>query len=854
MGAVYLAVRDDDTFEKCVAIKFIRRAMDSARVREAFHVERRILARLEHPNIARVLDAGEAPDGTPYLVMEFVQGDDIATHAGKQGMSIRERVQLFVKVCDAVQYLHQNFVVHRDLKPGNILIDENGTPRLLDFGVAKILELPSLQDTLPPTLMRMMTPSYASPEQFRGETTGVPSDIYGLGAILYELLCGGPAFRLETTSMAEAERVVNAGLAEKPSTRALQHGRELRGDLDNIVLKAMRPNPRERYATAAGLAGDLNRYLRGEPVSARDYRAWERAWKFTCRHRTASLAAAAVAASLVAGVAMASFWVVRANREREVAVTQRHRAEVAMSEAALQTRAAIAARTLAESRMESELRTMSQVLTDVWKMHGLPGNDPGRRASLEKASRTLEQLRLESPANTQIQFLLGSVWHQLGHLMARDLGGPDNEKRGVQLLRQARTQLAELWQGGPPPAGTLAMLVETLTDLGHILTENRETLREGDAAYREAEQLSRAELKRAPGDASRLMLAEVLGCKVLASVQNSPGKMKPEEIHAYRTLLEKEYTNSPDPDRITELANIIAAEGKAYSALGQHKEALVQFETVLPLRQRALDLEPLDKGAISSLNATYSSLMAEHRALEGAGSASLEPLAEKMVALAERLSADPKDREGQIALSASLLRLGAARVLKGRMQEALEPEERGLGILRKLLAAGEKSVHLRRSFAGYSSTLANIYQYLKRPDDAMASLNEGLQVGEALARANDASPFTYYYTGNLLMDIARIHADRGNRDGVGLADRAVVWYQQAATVSPDPTFLAFHAEAVGRAAQVYAKLAGSSDSALAGKAREMAMRSLELASPLTPQQKLQWSATDQARVRALAVR
>jgi eukaryotic-like serine/threonine-protein kinase len=305
MGAVYLGVRADDTFEKKVAVKFVLRGLDSPLLRERFDSERRILARLEHPSIARLLDAGETPEGQPYLLLEYVEGKTIVEHAGAAALSVRERVDLIRRVCEAVQYAHQSLVVHRDIKPSNIMIDGSGAPKLLDFGIAKLID-PTGEAQAVATIFRLLTPDYASPEQIRGEPAGVASDVYSLGAVLYELLTDAPPFKLAGMTPADAERAITQTGAPKPSVRNPALRRQLNGDLDNIVLLAMRKDAKERYASVAAFAEDLSRYLDGRPVIARDYRAWQRAAKYVGRHRVPTLAATIVAASLVTGSVMAS--------------------------------------------------------------------------------------------------------------------------------------------------------------------------------------------------------------------------------------------------------------------------------------------------------------------------------------------------------------------------------------------------------------------------------------------------------------------------------------------------------------------------------------------------------------------
>jgi eukaryotic-like serine/threonine-protein kinase len=268
IGEVYEATRAKRQFEQQVAIKIIKRGMDTDFVRDRFTRERRILARLEHPHIARLIDGGATEDGLPYLVMEFVKGHAISEYCEANQLSINERLKLFRQVCAAVQFAHQNLVVHRDIKPSNILIGKDGVPKLLDFGIAKLLNLDPLTladaETRTVTEMRLMTPEYASPEQVHGKDITTASDIYSLGVVLYELLTGVRPHQFKTRSPFEIERAICDTETEKPSaavTRSTNAPAKLRkqlaGDLDNIVLMAMRKEPERRYQSVQQFSEDI---------------------------------------------------------------------------------------------------------------------------------------------------------------------------------------------------------------------------------------------------------------------------------------------------------------------------------------------------------------------------------------------------------------------------------------------------------------------------------------------------------------------------------------------------------------------------------------------------------------------
>lgn len=297
MGVVFLAVRDDGAFRKNVALKLLIPDQNAALFADRFRQERQVLAGLEHPNIARILDGGDAPNGAPYYVMEFVEGAPLDRYCDDNRLNVGERVKLFMQVCSAVHYLHENLVIHRDLKPSNILVAPGPTVKLLDFGIAKMTG-PVQADVTSPQ-MRFLTPNYASPEQYTGEPCTRASDIYSLGVILYVLLAGklpGPH------DLTAPSTNIREDIQRTPETVPQLRAR-LRGDLDHIVLKALQRNPANRYSTAAELASDLQRYLDGRPIIARSTPPHERLAKWARRNKPLAAASAAVMLAACAGAA-----------------------------------------------------------------------------------------------------------------------------------------------------------------------------------------------------------------------------------------------------------------------------------------------------------------------------------------------------------------------------------------------------------------------------------------------------------------------------------------------------------------------------------------------------------------------
>ncbi|BDC47805.1 hypothetical protein F183_A01210 [Bryobacterales bacterium F-183] len=434
MGVVYLAQREDG-FSRTVALKIIRKGMDTDFFLSRFQQEREILGSLDHPGIVRIVDAGSTEDGRPYLVMDFVDGVRIDTFC--EGRSLRERVALFIRVCAAVQHAHRNLIVHRDLKPGNILVTPDGQPKLLDFGIAKVLDQDDNEATS--ATIPIMTRQYASPEQVRGQRVNTSSDVYTLGLILYELVAEARPYDLKDMPVGQAEQVVcELDPPEASSVAPKSIAPQLRGDLDRILLMALRKEPERRYPSVEALAADLEKYLEGRPVSAqRDTFAY-RASKFIQRNRT-SVFAAGVMALLVAMGASSTLWQARiaakewARAEREAALAKANEAEAKRQQELAKQAAAEAVverdraeqkadeasrqRALAEARFR-DVRTMANSL--LFEIHAvirnLPGATEARKVLITRSLDTLRDLQREAGNDPGLQAEIAAGYEQLGQL------------------------------------------------------------------------------------------------------------------------------------------------------------------------------------------------------------------------------------------------------------------------------------------------------------------------------------------------------------------------------------------------------------------------------------------------------
>jgi eukaryotic-like serine/threonine-protein kinase len=423
MGAVYLARRADGKFEQTVAVKMLRREFNTDRLRRTFAREKDILAALSHPNIARLLDAGSTGDGIPYLVMEYVRGEPLDKFCHRRRLSLDARLTLFGKVCEAVAYAHRNLVVHRDIKPGNILVNENGEPKLLDFGISKLLGAGSA-DAAGVTQLGALTPLYASPEQVRGEPVTTASDVYSLGVVLFKVLTEELPYRAAEKTNGDLLREITESAPRLPSAAAQAPvtTSQLKGDLDNIILKSLSKEPARRYQTVEEFSADLRRFAEGLPVLARPATLSYRAAKFYGRNKVSVWAVALILISLCAGL-VAALWQARAAR------VQARIASEARAAAELET---VRVREQKE-RIEKTSRFMQSFLNYAnphWS--GLGSRDEGRtdftvREALQDVVTRMDTELADSPeVRADLHYTIGEVY-----------AGSGDAERAFQHLRQS---------------------------------------------------------------------------------------------------------------------------------------------------------------------------------------------------------------------------------------------------------------------------------------------------------------------------------------------------------------------------------------------------------------------------------
>jgi tetratricopeptide (TPR) repeat protein len=620
MGTVYLAVRDDDHYEKQVAIKVIRRGMDTDDMLHRFRNERQVLANLDHPYIASLLDGGAAPDGRPFLVMEFVRGAPLDVYCNEEKLDLRGRCRLFLKVCEAVAFAHRNLIVHRDLKPGNILVSNDGVPKLLDFGLSKLLNGESGGRTT--VTARPVTPEFASPEMIRAEQITTAADVYSLGAILYELLSGERAHRFVSQGFREVERVVCEVEPPLPSARAQTFRRQLQGDLDAIISMAMRKEPAARYATVDQFAADIERYLNGWPVTARHGDLAYRTRKFLRRNRAAIAVGGLLAGTLIAGATIASIEAkhaareqIRAEQQRQRAVESQTRAEASQREAEHQRQfaeeqrrqadwqrvTAETQRQLADRRFQQVRQLANKFLLEFHdSIAKLPGSTPARKMVVETGLRYYDTLVKEADRGTNRE-LLGEIaqgYTRLGDVQGNPYYASLGDLDGA--LASYRKALALREKISDSTAESVADHMRARVKVAQLLTvkgEVENAVSTLQAAIRSGEQFQTA-----------LAVKEALAQAYVAEgdLWNRTGDhAKSIEPYLKHLTLRKEMAQAHPGSPVSDISLAHTKLGDSYARLGRAEDALPHFRIVLPIDQKLAEGDPNSMPRLRKLYVDY---------------------------------------------------------------------------------------------------------------------------------------------------------------------------------------------------------------------------------------------------------
>jgi non-specific serine/threonine protein kinase/serine/threonine-protein kinase len=687
MGIVYEAERADDQFRKRVAIKLIKRGMDSDMILRRFRQERQILAALNHPNIAALLDGGVTDEGQPYLVMEYVDGQPINAFVAARGLHLRARLELFSGVCAAVHFAHQNLIVHRDLKPSNVLVTPDGAVKLLDFGVAKLLRT-DLDVTMPMTqgADRVLTPAYASPEQLRGESVTTASDVYSLGVILYELLAGKRPFEFGESSLEEVARVVSERVPSLPSETVLtgdtgnrdsrqRDARRIAGELDNIVLMAMRKEPSRRYSTAAALQDDIDRYLDGRPVVAQRDSAGYRMRKFVLRHKRAAVAAALLFVVLIGGLS-ATLW---------------------------QAREAFLARGVAEQRMR-DLHALTRTL--IFDVHNaiadLPGSTPARELVVERAMQYLDTLAAQSNNNVPLLRDAAEAYIQLAIVKGMPMGASTGDlAAGRAALEKARAIAARLVGSFPDDLvarRTLALAYEKIGDqqawtgsVDSAVASAREALAGFSHLAAAQPESERAQLSAA---ISHLKLADLLGNPHFPNAGDAAGALR--EYQLSRSILESPPLSASSDPAVRRNTGLIHERLGSLQRMSRDWDAALQsFTRALDIHEVQLRETPASTRSKRDVAVSLQNRCEVHRA-SGHDSLAANDCGRARNLYEELRAADPQNAQtiedmARIHYSFALLHEGA-----GRLSQAVAEVQQTIRLREELLSMQSGNVNNQR--------------------------------------------------------------------------------------------------------------------------------------------------------------
>jgi len=733
MGAVYLAARADDAFHKHVAIKLVQTGVNTDDLLRRFRHERQILATFDHSNIAKLLDGGTTEDGLPYFVMDYVEGTRIDVYCETHRLKIDERVRLFLGVCAAVQYVHQNLVVHRDLKPGNILVTPEGVPKLLDFGIAKLLKPEMLTSLKDATRMefRLMTPGYASPEQVRGEPVTTASDVYSLGVILYELLTSQRPYRVKTDSPAEILRAVCDQEPEKPSTAATRSedaeriaaGRatlpeklkkQLSGDLDTIVAKALRKEPQRRYVSVEELAGDLRRYLEGLPVSAhRD--TWRyRAGKFVRRHRAGVAAGGLVAVSLVAGV-VATTWQAR------VARTERANALEQFNDV----------RKLANSFL-FEFHDAIQ---------NLPGSTPARKLVVQRALEYLAKLSTRAYGDAGLQRELAEAFLRVGDVQGNPYISNLGDTRGALHSYQQALQISQsLLKAHSVDAEARRYLARSYESLGSVLPlvgKPSEGLADLKNALQILERLAAAD----PGD--QKLSAELADCyQELGDLQGHAGLQNLGDPNAALASYRKALAIFERQNARRGIAVLQTRIGDVEASTGQPQHGLTEYREALSIEQELYATDPSSADAGHLLALGYEKIGGAQE--ESNPRAALRNYAQAAAINERLLRADPNNQQVAMSVVVALRYEGDLQAKRGDRMGALANYHRVLEILEKRTAADPNNVMVAGRYSEMLALTADLLAHSGKPDEARRMTSRSLAIIRELANRGEATPDDLY--------------------------------------------------------------------------------------------------------------
>lgn len=728
MGTVLLAEYSGEGFSQRVALKLIKRGMDTGAVLKRFLMERQILSNLEHPNIARMIDGGSTPNGVPYFVMEYVDGEEIRKFADLHQLGLNERLALFQKVCSAVASAHQKLIVHRDLKPTNILVTTDGEPKLLDFGIAKLVSPdPGSGDEATVTQFRVMTPEYASPEQIAGDPTSTSADIYSLGVILYELLTGQ---RPRPTKGKSPQQILDSVMTDEPpkpssvvserrSTRNDLTGGSLapdtadlsphkttgvsvapsllRGDLDNIIIKAMRCDPERRYQSVHEFSEDISRYLDGLPVRAAADTVTYRFGKFVKRHRAGVVAAAAVSALLMVSTGVATWQAVKANNERLIA----------------------------EDRFNDVRTIANSLIFDVHdSIRDLPGSTPARKALLNRAIEYLDKLAKEDSANMTLQTELASAYERVGDVQGSPLGPNLGDIDGAieSYSKALAIREAIFNESGEDERYATAMLQSRLFRIKQVRGNMEEAEQHLRSAVSILEGLPVSDpLSTVTAARFSMELGDLLMSKTNGNVEQAIESYR-KSISLANSIIPGPQNNVESSDGLSLNERILSVTQMSYRRLGQyfesHKhlgEARDAFSKALTESERLLAASDTTKPIAEVVVGISLGNLGRIEALTGDPESGLEKATRSRDICRAALDKDPKNQLAKSELALALGNIAGIQFILGDEAGSVSNFNKAIDIQKEISASNPQDTYNSGNLADSYSSFGDVLEKIDPP-------------------------------------------------------------------------------------------------------------------------------------------
>jgi serine/threonine protein kinase len=785
MGAVFLATRADGNFEQKAALKLLKREINTAALRRRFQHEREILASLEHPNIARLLDAGTTGDKIPFLAMEYVEGLPINLYCRKHDLDLNQRLDLFRKICGAVNFAHRNLIVHRDLKPSNILVNKDGVPKLLDFGIAKILSPEFEQsDSATVTKLGIMTPGYASPEQLQNKSVTTATDIYSLGVILYELLTGHRPFETKEGDLKEIYRAVLENEPERPSsvvsrpwktgknntsenlekitgnkerTTASQtqtpNPKSLSGDLDNIVLKALRKEPERRYSSAENLAEDIRRHQRGLPVTARRNTFSYRAEKFFKRNKARVIAGIFIILAIIGGI-IATLW---------------------------QARAAQAERARAEKRFNDVRKLANSYLFEVYpEIENLEGSLKAREKILTNALRYLDSLSNEAGGDLELQSELATAYEKIGDVLgAMNNSSLGNIQAGLDNYAKAGKLREAVLAAGPANTEAKEKLANNYYVTARTLWNNSQTA-EAETAFEKALKLRRELVAAQPESAEMqnrlaVLLIDYGAIPVFNSQTEKAVVLFDEAYEIVERLRLKEPEN---PDFKKTLTRLLRVMSKAKGSLGDYEGGIRGLTQAVEVSNELAKQFPNDFRVQRSVWLT-NSIFCELYIDKQDGQKAVETCQPTIDFPKNALEKEPANGVIAYDLAISHFNLARAFRLAEKYQQTIEQGEKAVDVMTKLSTKSPDNLEYKRNLAVYETEIARARLKLKQPAKVIASLPNVIQIMTAIAEADQATTTNLYDLSMAYRLLAEAQYQRGETaKAAEFIDKAIAFVRQ----------------------------------------------------------------------------